>query len=271
MDQVHLNNVYGGSWAFLREISGAEEQSITGTTTADAISLLENLLVDTHPGALQPDALKQVPAGDRDRMLVEVYRRIYGQQVESTVNCSQCGAAFDLDFSISNLLESLNASNASDVIEQVEQLEDGNYVLADGLEFRLPNGEDEFSVMGLSPRVAERDLLQRCVQKLPESVDLEDRALQIQALMESIAPIVDLELDARCPECRQDQQVHFDLQHFLLSALKADRSRLMGEIHNLASSYGWSLTDILNLPRSQRRSLAGLIDTDTGLETGIAL
>jgi hypothetical protein len=268
MDQVQLNNVHGGGLAFLREITGAEEQSITSTTTADAIKLLGDLLVDSHPGSLQPEQLTGLHAGDRDRMLAEVYRRIYGQRVESTVNCSQCGEAFDLEFSLSNLLESLNSG---EVTEQVEQREDGSYALADGLCFRLPTAEDEYAVLGLSPENAERELLLRCIQNLPEDLDLDSRAQQIQAVMESVAPIVDLELDARCPECGQGQQVHFDLQHFLLAALSAERNKLMAEIHSLASSYGWSLADILNLPRSQRRSLAGLIETDNDLESGSAL
>jgi len=268
MDQVQLNNVDGGGRAFLREITGAEEQSITSTTTADAIKLLGGLLVNSLPGSLQPEQLTGLHAGDRDRMLAEVYQRIYGQRVESTVNCSQCGEVFDLDFSLSNLLESLNIGEDS---EQVEPLGDGSYLLADGLRFRLPTVEDEFAVIGLAAEVAERELLLRCIEDLPEGFDLNDRAGQIQAAMESVAPIVDLELDARCPECGHEQQVHFDLQNFLLSALGAERGKLMAEIHSLASSYGWSLTDILKLPRSQRRNLAGLIEADGGLESGSAL
>ena len=268
MDQVHLNNVHGGGWAFLREITGAEEQSITSTTTADAIRLLGGLLVDNQPGSLRPEELSGLHAGDRDRMLAEIYQRIYGQRVQSTVDCGQCGEAFDLDFSLSDLLQSLHSA---ELPEPVEQFDDGSYALADGLRFRLPTAEDEYAVMGLAPEDAESELLRRCIQAMPEDFDPEESAERVQAAMESVAPIVDLELDARCPECGNEQQVHFDLQNFLLSSLVTERGKLMTEIHSLASSYGWSLADILNLPRSQRRSLAGLIEAEGDLETGSAL
>ena len=267
MDQVQLNGAAGGGWAFLREITGAEEQSVTSTTTADAIRLLAGLLVDIQPGSLRPEELGGLHAADRDQMLAEIYRRIYGQRVESTVDCGICGEVFDLDFSLPTLLRSLHSA---ELPEPVEQLDDGSYVLADGLRFRLPGAEDEYAVMGLAPGVAESELLQRCIQDLPEGVDPDESAERIQAVMESLAPIVDLELDARCPECGKDQQVHFDLQNFLLSSLCAERGKLMAEIHSLASSYGWSLTDILNLPRSQRRSLAALIEADGYSETDSA-
>lgn len=267
MYQVHLNNVHGG-WAYLREITGAEEQSITSTTTADAIRLLGRLLVDSQPGSLRPQELTGLPAGDRDRMLAEIYQRIYGQRIDSTVDCRFCGEAFDLDFSLSELLQSLHSV---EMPEPVEQLEDGSYALADGLRFRLPSAEDEYAVMGLEPEDAESELLRRCIQDLPEDHDLDESAERIQAAMESVAPIVDLELDAGCPECGREQQVHFDLQNFLLSSLTAERGKLMTEIHSLASSYGWSLADILNLPRSQRRNLAGLIEAESDLVSGSAL
>ena len=89
--------------------------------------------------------------------------------------------------------------------------------------------------------------------------------------METIAPLVDLELDAQCPECGESQQVYFDLQYYLLSAIGRGRAQLMREIHTLASAYGWSLSDILGLPRSQRRILAGLVDEESALEAGAGL
>ena len=269
MDQVRLNNVHGCDWAILREVTGVEEQSITSTMTSDAIQLLEDLLVQTHPGSLKSEAISGLSAWDRDRMLATVYMRIYGERIESTVSCVQCHENFDLDFSLPYLLESLNPEN--NATAEVNARQDGIYGFSDGLEFRLPTGEDEIAVMGLSQEEGEQELLTRCIQNSPEGVNNQNRVQEIQAVMEAIAPLIDLELDAQCPECGQEQQVHFDLQHYLLSALSGERTQLMREIHVLASTYGWSLADILNLPRSQRRSLASLVSADYGLEGGNGL
>jgi hypothetical protein len=37
-----------------------------------------------------------------------------------------------------------------------------------------------------------------------------------------------------------------------------ERDALFGEVHVLASVYGWSLDDILTLPRATRRSFAAI-------------
>jgi hypothetical protein len=268
VDQVRLNNVHGCGWAILREITGVEEQAVASTTTADAIHLLENLLVSSHPGSLKCEALSGLTAWDRDRLLAVVYIRIYGPQIKSTVNCAHCHEAFDLDFSLPRLLESLSPEN---VVVEVQMIQDGLYEFSDGLQFRLPTGEDEYAVMGLSQKEAVQELLKRCIQNASEYMNILNRTEEVQSAMEAIAPLIDLELDARCPECGQEQQVHFDLQHYLLSALNGERTQLMREIHALASTYGWSLTDILSLPRSQRKSLASLVDADYGLEGGRGL
>jgi hypothetical protein len=84
--------------------------------------------------------------------------------------------------------------------------------------------------------------------------------------MQTLSPVVNLELDAKCPECGDEQTIQFDLQRFVLTALVNDRRRLLHEIHMLASAYSWSLSEILNLPRSQRRGFVSLVDADDALQ-----
>jgi hypothetical protein len=45
-----------------------------------------------------------------------------------------------------------------------------------------------------------------------------------------------------------------------------DRRQLVQEIHLLASAYGWSLSEILNLTRGQRRAFVALVDADDALQ-----
>lgn len=259
MDQVSLLNASDYGLSVLREITGVEEQAITGTTTLAAIQLLEKLLVHAHSGSLKCGGVNSLSAWDRDRMLAAVYIRTYGPRVESTIHCLHCREVFDLDFSLQQLLEALKEDSAR---ADVEALDDGTYCFADGLQFRLPTGEDECALMGLSPEDAEQELLYRCTPDKGGDFDIRKRAAEIQSAMAAVAPVIDLELDAECQECGQVQKVHFDLQHYLLSALQGERPRLMHEIHALALNYGWSLTEILHLPRSQRRALASLVDAE---------
>jgi hypothetical protein len=119
---------------------------------------------------------------------------------------------------------------------------------------------------------AEYTLLTRCLlsdasQQIPDQSDYDIEA--IDTALESVAPLLDLDMDAECPECGHVQLVHFDIQHYLLTALKQEQKQLNQEIHRLASVYKWSLNEILSLPRSQRRSLAVLIENDPMFKVGV--
>lgn len=268
MDLVFLNNRSGDGWATLREITGNEEQSISSTSTVDVIKLLETLLITNQSRSLQKENVVELTPWNRDCLVAAVYMRIYGKRIESTVNCKYCQKSFDLDFLLTDLLETLKPENIS---EKVIEIEEGLFELSDGVQFRLPNGEDEYAVRGLSQEQAVQELLNRCIHYVPENVDIDIRKKGLQYLMEEISPILDCELDARCPECGREQQVHFDLQNYLLRALMEERPQLMREIHALASNYNWNLSEILKLPRSQRRYLANLIDMENDQDGGFRL
>jgi hypothetical protein len=80
--------------------------------------------------------------------------------------------------------------------------------------------------------------------------------------LEAVAPLLDVDVVARCPECEAEQPVGFDIQSFLLERLLNERPRLLQEIHLIASSYGWTLPDILALPRDHRRVLAAAVEDE---------
>ena len=261
MDHVKLEHSPGCCPAVLREITGIEEQRVSGTTTLDALQLLEHLLVDI-PGYLQRKDLVKLPACDRDRLLAAIYSRIYGGRVDSSTICAACHEAFDLNFKLADLMDTLAASTDA---EHIQAQPDGSYLLPGGVCFRLPTAEDELAVASMSGKDAETRLLERCLPA-PDvregETDGEDFLTNIQSAMEALAPLADTELDARCPECSHLQQVHFDLQHYLLQALCNDRSQLMRDLHMLASAYGWGVNEILGLARSQRKLLVAMVDID---------
>jgi hypothetical protein len=79
------------------------------------------------------------------------------------------------------------------------------------------------------------------------------------AALESGAPILDVEIEARCVGGGASQLSHFDLQSFVMQRLLDERPALLAEVHALADGYGWPLREILALTRRTRRSLAGLV------------
>lgn len=255
VDYVALDGASGEAWAGLRELCGYDEAAVADTGTHTALQLLDRLLVEAPHTHVGPGDAAALTASDRDRLLAAVYRRAYGDHITGTVHCIHCGDPFDLHFSLPALLDSLRQEAAS---ADVQRTPDGAFALPDGRRFRLPTGQDEMAVAHLPAAEAEHTLLARCLlegdaTKTPEAV---------QQAMEQVGPVLHLDLKGKCAACGEYQPIRFEMQSYLLRAIASERRRLAGEIHLVASTYGWALQDILGLPRSQRQMFAALIEAE---------
>lgn len=246
---------FTGGFATLRELRGHDEHALGGTDSLAAIRLLDRLLVDEPGAAVRPGQAAALTVADRDALLAAVYRITFGPIIQSTARCEACGCLFDLDFRIDELSQEVARGAGS---SGAVRAEDGSFLLPDGRRFRLPTGEDELAIVGLSPAQAEVDLRRRCLIGGDEAGAGDD----VLAAMEAEGGVIDLDADARCPECAREQVVHFAIQGFLLRALAAEREALLREVHRLAIAYGWSLREILRLPRAERRSLVKMVEVE---------
>ena len=228
--------------ARLRELTGRDEYAISGGSTSSAIDLLDALLDDSSPERIRAADLV---AADRDRLLAAVYARAFGDKIESTLNCSKCRQPFDLNFSLRELVDSVDQRTPA---VQWKALGDGRFESPDGASVRLPTGRDELAASGLAPEQMESFLRERA--------SANDEAL------EQIAPLLDLELVARCPECDHVHIIQFDIQSYALGAILAERRRLLAEINRIAVAYAWTLDEILSLTRTDRRTLVELIENE---------
>ncbi len=237
---------------FLRDLDGHAELSVQDAGSGSAMALL-NCLVAARPS---PDGhapkAAELAIADRDILLAGIYAKTYGYRLDSTVNCVHCQLPFDLSFNLEDLVT--HTLNSYSPVES----RDGVFELADGVRFRLPTGEDELAVAGLPLQKASSKLLERCL--VEGDLAAQDEAVQLA--MEAIAPIMQTDLLARCPECGEEQPVHFDMQSFLLSRLRLEQNLLMQEIHSLAKTYHWGYQEILDLPRSSRKKYASMIEAE---------
>lgn len=241
----------------LRELTGAEERAVTGTSTDDALRLLDALTI-APSGEPPPPLADDLVASDRDRLLVAVYQHAFGDRIENTLTCARCAKPFDIHFSLGGLAASLESHPGS---SRARPLGENRFETPDGLRFRLPTGRDERAIAALPATEAETGLLRCCVAD-DSSAQASADATALQELLAEVAPLIDLELDARCPECRHTHSLQFDIQSYLLGALLGERPRLAQEIHRIAIAYGWSLQEILFLGRRERRHFIELIDND---------
>jgi hypothetical protein len=247
----------GPGWVSLREIRGGDEEIVEAADSAHAVALLDRLLVAEAGAALGPGQARELAIPDRDRLLAAVYVRGFGTRVESTVRCSTCDQRFDLDFTLDDVLHNMREGTAG----RVPRDDAGFFRLRDGRRFRLPSGADEHAVLQVPVADREAMLLRRCVVEGSADADPESLA---EAMREA-APLLDLLVEAPCPECSRVQTVRFDLQHYLLVRILDERRLRAWEFHRLARAYGWSRSEILDLSRSQRRLHVELIERDAAL------
>lgn len=257
---ISLRHTAKKSRVFLSQLSGADEKRIHGTATADMVLLIENLIEQRGAFSMGATDISGFSASDRDRLAAALYRDIYGDRIDATLRCRACESNFDIDFQLESLQKFLYQ-------EQAEANSDGVYQTPQGYVFRLPTSDDEIEISGIPQSEAYAKLLEKILIDPTYQSLLAEPAIYrrevIGAVDDSltrIAPIIDLEVAARCPECAIDQAVHFNLQCFFLERLLLDHRWLMHEIHMIANAYGWSLDSILTLDRKDRKELTNLID-----------
>lgn len=225
--------------ARLREIRGDDELALGGVDTRSASRLLDRLL----DGA--PCAAAWMSASDRDGLLAALYRALWGDRVVSSLECPDCSAMFDLAFELSALQRQLMGEAEGARIDSPRSMTD-----AGGARFALPGADEEDDAAQLGVEAGRARLLASITGGADADADAVGRRL------ESLAPLIDVELDAACAECGHATLARFDIQSFVLQRLLDEREGVLGEVHALAGGYGWSLPDILSLPRGLRRSLA---------------
>lgn len=224
-------------FARLREPRGGDELAVAGVDTRAAVELLDRLL-DPPSGAAG-----QLSASDRDGLLALLHRSLWGDHIVSSLECAACGAMYDLSFELSALQRQLLEAIPPMRVDAPRRLAD-----ADGECFLLPSADEEEEAALLGLAAGRARLIASITGGSRVDGDIDDR-------LETFAPLLDVDLDTRCAECSHTALARFDIQSFVLQRLLDEREGVLGEVHALASGYGWSLPDILSLPRSLRRSL----------------
>jgi hypothetical protein len=135
---------------------------------------------------------------------------------------------------------------------EAEAVEDVEYA---GTRFRLPTSCDVAAVaLAEEPEDAARQLIERCC--LDEAAaarvwNTEDASV-IGELMAAADPLSDVSLSFVCPACAHAFEESLDLAAHLWTEIDGRVRRLLLEVHQLATAYGWSESEILAVPAARR-------------------
>jgi hypothetical protein len=204
------------------------------------------------------DSLARLPVGERDARLFGLRESTFGSRLTSVATCAGCGERLELSF------------DASDLCGAGQQIEDELSLDVDGyqIRFRLPNSLDLMAAANLKETGAARALLlEQCIRsaerkgdeitaaQLPESV-----VERISARMSEADPQADIQLALKCPVCSDEWNAAFDIESFFWIEINAWAARILGEVHILASAYGWSEQEILRVSAWRRECYLNLVN-----------
>jgi hypothetical protein len=198
------------------------ERGRSTTLPERALDLLVAAGYRGHPESLA--------VGERDALLLELRERIFGSALSAVAVCPACGELLEVELATADLHGEPSTGQTL-------------------LGFRLPTAGDLVAVAGAGDvEEGRRILLERCVEGelRPEE---EDAVVERMAAADAGAWT---QLALECPGCRHDWTAPFDIVSFLWAELESHASRLVADVHALASAYGWREGDVLALSPQRR-------------------
>jgi hypothetical protein len=202
--------------------------------------------------AEDPAELASVPIGRRDAMLLDLREQTFGRTFTGVTRCPACAEEIELTF------------DADEVRRRGVEPPASFDVIAEGyaITLRLPTSADLARIAdATSIDAARAALFARCVVAASrDGVSIDADAIPAgvidaaSARMAELDPQADVTLAVTCPSCEHAWLEPFDVVAFLWTELASAARRLLREVHQLASAYGWSEREILALSPARRNA-----------------
>jgi hypothetical protein len=218
------------------------EQGGSRSTAYWAVALLD-AANDDDPGAAAID----LTVGERDRRLMLLRCWLYGPQVNGIASCAGCSELLEITFDLHELMASADEAVGGPVTVHWK---------GTTLSCRAPTTADILAAAADDRADIRRGLLARCITiagdtgQRTASADplaaLPASALaKVSAALSAADPLADVRLTVTCHECGHRWDTAFDIASFLWTEISASVERILGEVHVLASAYGWSEAEVL--------------------------
>jgi hypothetical protein len=199
-----------------------------------------------------PDELQALSVGQRNARLLKIRQVTIGDRLEGLVNCPKCNETLEFNLDVTQLLLS-----EPEIVER-EVTMDGWQV-----HFRLPDSRDLAAMVSTSQSLtaARQLLIEHCllaasqsglavaIEDLPETV-----IAQVAGAMSEADPQADMRFALTCQDCGYSWSAFFDIVSFFWAELAAQAKRLLREVHQLASAYGWRESEVLAMSSHRRRT-----------------
>jgi hypothetical protein len=190
----------------------------------------------------EPNSLADKPLGERNAALIKLRRATFGGTMRAYTDCPECNLRLEFELDSVKLL----ATHP----QKMTPITVGGYA------FRPPTDRDLAAILAEeTDENAAVKLLRLCAIDADESAaktDLESLFDTVETALEQADPLTEIMLDLHCRACSHEWKATFDIVDFLWEEIDAYATRLLDDIHILASAYGWSESAILSLSDVRR-------------------
>lgn len=234
----------------LKELDGHTELLVDPDDPAVVPLLLGRLAAEPNGAPLDVATLLCVW---RDRIFAGIFERELGGRVDSQAVCGMCGEEYAFGFDLAS------------VVRSQDEAASATGLTADDTG-RLPVGDDAWV---RPPTIGD---LGTCPDPGALAAALSGGTLardRVESVLEEAAPLLALDLEARCASCDEPQVLRFDVVRYTLESLAAERPLLIRETHLIASRYGWGHDTIMSLTRPDRRAYAALVLAERTATAGL--
>lgn len=205
-----------------------------------------------------PGEVADWPVGRRSAWLLAVRAWTLGPTLDAVGRCPAAGCRQPVELAVA--VADLLAAVPDDLPAEAE-VEAAGWALT----VRPPTARD--LTRAAAERLPPEEVLRGCVvaarRLTPDAPDDPFPAATVAAerAAERLDPLAVVELVMACPACGTGWAEPLDVVEFVWAEFAATARRLVREVHELASAYGWTEGEILALSRTRRRMYRDLIGT----------
>lgn len=227
------------------------ERGVGQSSVTQALSLLAEAIPK-----MAISELARLPIGRRDGLLLALREQLFGSRVQTVVVCPQCQDHLDLVFDVGQIRAPVKSETQEEFVCDLDDYQ---------VTFRLPTSEDLLMIVHEPEADAAKQLLlERCLLRVTHRGEATTElpsplAERVVEHMEKVDPQGDVEIAVTCAACGYQWQALFDIASFVWREIGAWAKRLLGEVHILASAYGWAEADILMMSAWRRQSYLDMV------------
>lgn len=189
-----------------------------------------------------PDAdyslLLHMPMAERNLQLLRLQETSFGPRLNAFSECAQCGARLEFSLPVAALRAGLQEQMPAGPAEWIEN----------GRHYRLR----PVTSIDLLASLSMEDPADAAAYVLTSCLEPAEGLLAATEHFDVLNQGAELRFQVVCPSCRSSETLDLDIAGFVWAEVRLGAQRLLGEIHELASAYGWSEESIAVMSEQRR-------------------